>query len=210
MNTTKPRQRITGELARHAPFTAAGTLTGVIILVVIILTHVSSGVSSTVFSVLHPSHVVLSALATTGMYRLHGGKARWALLVGYGGSIGIATLSDIVLPYLGGTLVGAEMEFHVGFIEEWWLINPLALAGIAVGCWRPMTKFPHLGHVLLSTWASLFYLTGFGAANWLPLFAPVFLILFVAVWLPCCLSDIVFPLLFARGERQGVKLVGGH
>jgi len=26
--------------------------------------------------------------------------------------------------------------------------------------------------------------------------------LFLAVWLPCCVSDIVFPLLFVRGEPR--------
>jgi hypothetical protein len=28
---------------------------------------------------------------------------------------------------------------------------------------------------------------------------PVGAFLFLAVWIPCCTSDIVFPLLFARG-----------
>ena len=26
----------------------------------------------------------------------------------------------------------------------------------------------------------------------------VFLVLFIAVWLPCCVSDIIFPLLFVK------------
>ncbi|MEE9583677.1 MAG: hypothetical protein V3W01_03340, partial [Dehalococcoidales bacterium] len=63
---------------------------------------------------------------------------------------------------------------------------------------RPATKFPHFGHVLLSTWASLFYFTAFGVAEWIPLLPFIFLFLFFAVWLPCCVSDIVFPLLFTR------------
>jgi len=90
------------------------------------------------------------------------------------------------------------MEFHLPFIEKWWLVNPLALVGIAIGYLRPTTKIPHFGHVLLSTWASLFYFTAFGVAYWLPLLPAVFLFLFLAVWIPCCLSDIVFPLLFIR------------
>lgn len=124
-------------------------------------------------------------------------------MVGYTGSIGIATLSDVFMPYLGGVLFGAEMEFHVGFIEKWWLVNPMAFLGIAIAYWRPTTRLPHAGHVLLSTWASLFYLTAFGVvADWVPLLGFVFLILFVAVLLPCCLSDIIYPLLFVRGETD--------
>jgi hypothetical protein len=114
------------------------------------------------------------------------------------GSICIATLSDVVIPYLGGVLLTLKMEFHVGFIEKWWLVNPMALIGITIGYWKPTTKFPHAGHVLLSTWASLFYFTAFGMANWIPLLPFIFLILFLAVWIPCCTSDIVFPLLFTR------------
>jgi hypothetical protein len=202
---------ITRELVEHAPFTALGAILGIIIMVVVVLGALPANVSYAAFYASHPLHVVLSALVTTGMYRLHWGKARWALPIGYVGSVGIATMSDIILPYLGGILVGAEMEFHLGFIEEWWLVNPLALAGIALGYWRPVTRLPHAGHVLLSTWASLFYLTAFGltalfgAANWFLLLPLVFMILFVAVWVPCCLSDIIFPLLFVKEEEPSLE-----
>ena len=187
---------IASELKEHVPFTVFGAITGIVIMVIIVLANVSSGVSQTIFYTLHPLHVVFSALATTAMYRKYGSRRVWAvLLVGYFGSIGIATLSDAVLPYLGGTLLNLEIEFELPFIEEWWLINPAALIGIAIGYLRPTTKFPHYGHVLLSTWASLFYFTAFSAAQWIPLLPFIFLFLFLAVWLPCCISDIVFPLL---------------
>jgi hypothetical protein len=187
---------IASELKEHAPFTAFGAITGVIIMVLIVLADVSSGVSQTIFYTLHPLHVVFSALATTAMYRKYGSRRVWAvLLVGYFGSIGVATLSDAVLPYLGGTLLDLEIEFQLPFINEWMLISAAALTGIAIGYLRPATKFPHYGHVLLSTWASLFYFTAFSAAQWIPLLPLIFLFLFLAVWLPCCISDIVFPLL---------------
>ena len=83
-------------------------------------------------------------------------------------------------------------------IETWKVVNAAALIGIIIGYLRPTTKLPHLGHVLLSTWASLFYFTAFGVAHWLPLLPFIFLFLFLAVWLPVCISDIVFPLLFTR------------
>lgn len=194
--SSKMLRLIASELKEHAPFTAFGAITGIIIMVIIVLVDVSSGVSQTIFYTLHPLHVVFSALATTAMYRKYGSRRVWAvLLVGYFGSIGIATLSDAVLPYLGGVLLDLEIEFQLPFIEEWWLISAAALTGIAVGYLRPATKFPHYGHVLLSTWASLFYFTAFSAAQWIPLLPFIFLFLFLAVWLPCCISDIVFPIL---------------
>jgi len=192
-------RRIASEFARHAPFTALGAVTGIIIMVIIVFGNVPSSISQTTFYTLHPVHVILSALVTTALYKKYSNGKIWAaILIGYFGSIGIATISDAVIPYLGGTLLGVKMEFHLPFIEKWWLINPLALIGIAIGYLRPTTKFPHFGHVLLSTWASLFYFTAFGVAYWLPLLPAIFLFLFLAVWIPCCLSDIVFPLLFLR------------
>ena len=157
-------------------------------------------------------HVVLSALVTASIYRLHvcgsgphiKGKCNlWVLfIVGYVGSVGIATLSDSLIPYLGETLLDMpHRHAHIGFIEEWWLVNPLAIIGIAIAYKYPTTKFPHAGHVLVSTWASLFHIimaTG-KSLSWFSS-AAVFVFLFIAVWVPCCVSDIVFPMLFVKKE----------
>lgn len=190
------------ELKEHIPFTALGALTGIIIMVIVVFSNVPTNISNTIFYTLHPLHVLLSALVTTAMYVRYKKTKFWvAILIGWTGSIGIATISDAIIPYLGGSLLNARMEFHVPFIEEWW-INFLALGGIAIGYWKQTTKIPHFGHVLLSTWASLFYIVAFGTAEWIPLLPLIFLFLFLAVWLPCCLSDVIYPLLFLRKKTE--------
>ncbi len=198
--------RIANELKEHIPFTALGAVSGIIIMAIIALTNILpqvSQVSETIFYTLHPLHVVLSALATTAMYRKYGGSKIWAVvLVGYLGSIGVATISDSIIPYLGEALLDLPNRgLHIGFIEAWWLVNPAALLGIALSYWKPVTKFPHYGHVLISTWASLFHIImALGTVvNWILLLV-IFLFLFLAVWIPVCLSDIVFPLLFTKEE----------
>lgn len=196
-------KRIAIELGRHAPFTAAGAVSGIIIMSIVIFANVSSGISEAIFYTLHPAHIVLSAIVTTAMYKRYRRGRLWeAILIGYTASVGIATLHDSIVPYLAGTSLGIRMEFHIGFIEKWWLVNPLAFLGIAIGYLRPTTKLPHAAHILVSTWASLFYFTAFGAAKWLPLLPFIFLYLFVAVWLLCCFSDIVFPLLFLKVDEH--------
>jgi len=210
LETEAMLKRIAIELRSHVPFTAGGAATGIIFMVIIVLGNVPASISQTAFYTLHPIHVILSAMVTTAMYRRYGGKIWAAILIGYIGSIGIATLSDAVIPYLGAALLNVEIEFHIPFIEtekmpmmgiaKWQLINSAAAAGIILGHWKQVTKFPHYGHVLLSTWASLFYFTAFGVAQWIPLLGFVFLFLFLSVWIPCCLSDIVFPLLFTRKD----------
>jgi hypothetical protein len=124
------------------------------------------------------------------------------ILIGYTGTISIATLSDSIIPYLGEILLNLPNKgIHIGFIEKWWIVNPFAILGIAIAYFNPTTKFPHLGHVLLSTWASLFHIIMAlgGIINW-GLLITTFLFLFLAVWIPCCTSDIVFPLLFTKKE----------
>ena len=192
------------ELKHHIPFTLFGAVTGIIIMVIIVfgnfLPRVAE-VSSTVFYVLHPLHVVLSAIVTTSLYRKYGNGKIWAaILIGYLGSVGIATLSDSIIPFLGESLLNLpNAGIHIGFIEEWQIVNPAALFGIAIAIWKPVTRIPHSGHVLASTWASLFHtiMALETTVSGIELLI-IFIYLFLAVWLPCCLSDIIFPLLFAK------------
>ena len=195
-------RRIAGELGEHVPFTTFGAATGIIVMVIIVLTNILpqvNRVSYLIFYIMHPAHVVLSAVVTTAIYRKYSGDKVWvAVVIGYLGSIGIATLSDSIVPYLGEMLLDLPNKgIHIGFIEEWWIVNPAALVGIAIGYWWPNTKFPHSGHVLISTWASLFHnIMALGDTVNLITLLPIFFFLFLGVWLPCCLSDIIFPLLF--------------
>jgi len=197
-------RRIASELKHHVPFTALGAVSGIIIMAIIVRGNFLPQilpVSRNIFYVLHPTHVFLSALVTTTLYVKYRRPNIWmAILIGYTGSIGIATISDSIIPYLGETLLNLPYKaIHIGFIEEPLLTNPPAFLGIMIGYWKGTTKFPHFGHVLISTWASLFHvIMALGeTVSWIQLIV-IFLFLFLAVWLPCCISDIVFPLLFIR------------
>jgi hypothetical protein len=199
-------REIARQLRVHAPFTAFGAATGIVVVVLLVHFDVSSDKCTVLFWAFHPIHVLLSALVTTGMYRLHGKGGLWqTFLIGYFGSVGIATLSDCLIPFIGETLLNLPNKgIHFGVFEKWWLVNPLALGGIVIACLRPQTKFPHAGHVLLSTWASLFHMAMAGGMHMdTVMLMSIGAFLFLAVWIPCCTSDIVFPLLFAaHGARS--------
>ena len=194
------------ELKEHIPFAIFGASTGIIIMV--ILYYFPIKFSYNIFYTLHPFHVLLSAYTTAAMYKhntdnWHKNKIWIMILVGYFGSIGIATLSDSLIPYLGEVLLDLPNRgMHIGFIERWWLVNPLAFAGIIIAYFKQTTKIPHAGHVLLSTWASLFHIIMAlgGSIHW-SLFIVVFLFLFFSVWIPCCVSDIAFPLVFVKRKN---------
>lgn len=194
---------ILAELKSHAPFTAFGALTGIVLM--LLFRNVQEHTSHTLFYIFHPAHVVLSAVVTTAMFRLHTKKPHFliVLLIGYFGSVGIATVSDSLIPYVGEILLGLHAHSHIGFIEGWYIVNPAAILGILIGYLWPKTKFPHSGHVLLSTWASLFHIL-MALPGHLSVFTGIviFIFLFLAVWLPCCFSDIVFPLLFVSSATN--------
>ena len=202
-------KQIRKELKNHAPFTSFGAFTG--IMVMALFYQLPSHTSFTIFYILHPVHVLLSALVTSSIFKIHKHKSMKdgyilpaLLVIGYTGSIGIATVSDSIIPFLGEILLNLpKREIHIGFIEKWWLVNPLAFLGIAISYFRPATKFPHAGHVLLSTWASLFHMImALGENMNIIAYIGIFLFLFLAVWVPCCVSDIVFPLLFVKERSE--------
>ncbi len=99
-------KQIIKELKEHMPFTAFGAVTGIIL--IIFLQKLPSNLSYNIFYTLHPIHVFLSALVTASMYTFYKcgtnkGKCNMGILIfiGYVGSVGIATLSDSIIPYLG-------------------------------------------------------------------------------------------------------------
>ncbi|MHC4543590.1 MAG: hypothetical protein ACYTDW_08435 [Planctomycetota bacterium] len=229
MSVKEKAKHILAELKGHAPFTLLGAVLGIGFMLV--FRNISGGSRYTLFAIFHPAHVVLSAIVAASMFRLHAEKKRFVLVlaVGYFAAIGIATLSDIIIPHIGTELLGLniprhsqlhedettstdeehtveaeeheEHGLHLGFIEDWYIVNPAALLGIFIAYFLPRTKIPHAGHILISTWASSSYLLmtvqseiTIGAV------AGILATLFIATWVPCCVGDIIFPLLFVKSD----------
>ena len=204
--------RLVHEMQHHISFTIFGAFTGIVLIVILIfggfLSFVSS-VSEPVFYILHPAHIFLSAIVTTTIYLKYQKKNVWmAIFIGYIGSIGIATVSDSLIPYAGEMLLGLPNSgMQIGVIEEPLLTNPPAFIGIILAFWWGSTKLPHAGHVLISTWASLFHIImALGTTVTVVQMSGIFVFLFLAVWIPCCASDIWFPLVFSTQDRKRKQL----
>jgi hypothetical protein len=202
--------KIMHELKAHAPFTLFGALTGIVLMFV--FRNIPHEAVHNLFYVFHPLHICLSAVVTAAMYKRYLSNERpgikmflKVLAVGYAGSVTIGTLSDSLIPFWGETLLNMpHRHVHIGFVEKWWLINPLAIAAIIIAYNKPVTKFPHAGHVLVSTWASLFHMLMASDHTHSVPYLGIFIFLFLAVWIPCCFSDIVFPLLFVRDKNAAI------
>lgn len=221
------------ELKEHIPFTAMGAVGGVVFM--LLFRNIGQSASHTLFAIFHPSHVLLSAMVTAAMFKLHKKQTKlWVvIIVGYVGSVGIATLSDSIMPYIGEKALGLHIpahselhgehnhneelgiaeqhsdetekhssKLHLGFIEEWYLVNPAAALGILIAWWYPRTKITHAAHILISTWASASHILMTAESSiTIGIAMSMLVVLFLSVWIPCCMSDIVFPLLLT-GEPK--------
>lgn len=194
-------QRIKHELIEHYPFTLFATIIAIII-VLIIKTVLNKSIPDTVFHILHPAHLFVSAIVTAGIYSKYKKNLFKAILIGVSGSIVIGSLSDIILPWFGGLALGLKMSFHLPLIEEPFLIIATAMIGSVFGIITKITKMPHFIHVFLSVFASLFYIISF-STGLLPLqFLLATIIVFIAVLVPCCISDIIFPIIFSDSKSK--------
>lgn len=214
---SKRLMELRDELFEHLPFTVFSVAAGMAVLG--FMTYgamakdrelVERG-SRSLFHVFHPLHMLFSATATTAMFWRH--ERRWlkAIVIGVIGSLGVCGLSDIFLPYVSGFLLGVRMQLHVCIIEHPQLILPYVLVGLAVGfilspTTRKGTIFSHSAHVVVSSMASLLYLVSYGLHDWVSVGGLVLIYMVLAVMLPCCTSDIVFPLLLISEPADKAKM----
>ena len=202
----KKLKQIGAELIRHLPYSIFGVALGLIVMGFLTFIAILLGsegrlpvASQELFHVFHPTHILFSAVATTAMFLKH--EKRWmkAVVVGFFGSIMICGISDIFFPFFGGKILGQPMTSHICIIEHPGLILPFAFGGILAGLFvgqsiEHSTEYSHSAHVFISSVSSILYLTAYGLEDWPHMVGGVFIITILAVMLPCCASDIAFPL----------------
>lgn len=198
------------QLKKHLPFTALSSCVAIIIigfLSTIIGNVQLPQAGHKLFHIFHPLHILASATTTTAMYWMYRRKVINAIVLGILGPVIICSLSDIIFPYLGGRLLFIDMHFHLCVLEHPLILIPFLLIGVIIGFILPgvienSTLYSHSVHVILSTMASLVYLVSYGFTNWMNHIGVVFIIVVLAVLIPCCLSDIVFPLAFVKENKE--------
>lgn len=190
------------ELREHIPFTASASLSAVIIIALIFnFNSAFIGKISESFETIHGLHILVSAIVATAIFYKYKKNIPASIVVGILSSVIIGSLSDVILPYLGGELMGMNLGFHLPVFENPIIILGTALFGCILGLATKLTKLPHFLHIFLSTFASLFYLTLYAPVLTILSFIGIFFIVFIAVIIPCCASDIIFPLIFL-GEKH--------
>ncbi|MCK9567965.1 hypothetical protein M0R72_03340 [Candidatus Pacearchaeota archaeon] len=194
----KLKFEILKELKEHIPFTLAATLLSVIIMSFLLLKENFISYAVSMFYIFHPMHILFSSIVSTAIFYNHTKKIIPAIIVSIFVSLFIGTLSDSILPYFGSSLFGIPISFHLPALENPILIFGASLVGASFGVLIRKTKFPHFLHVFISVFASLLYIFAYSTNFSMLTIFLIFIITSVSVIIPCCLSDIVFPMIFQR------------
>lgn len=166
------------------------------------------------FHSFHFLHIVFAATGTLIAFFRFSSNVPRALFVGVFSTLTFCTLSDSVLPYLAGRLLGVEMEFHLCFVSELRNIVPFLIVGLINGLIMGKyhiarggfySVFSHFFHILVSSLAATFYIVSHGLTNWYHVIGMLFLFLVIAVVVPCTLSDVVVPMAAAKAGKKNER-----
>jgi hypothetical protein len=159
----------------------------------------------------HFLHILFAATGTMLTFRRYSKNLVLGVIVGFAVPALFCTVSDAFLPYLGGQMVGLKMHFHWCFLSHLDTVFPFLAIGVLNGLVMSSHASNlqlfyslafHFFHIFISSMASILYLVSFGFHNWWSHMGFVFVFLIAAVLLPCTLSDIVVPMLFARIKKS--------
>ncbi len=201
------------ELVCHLPFAVFSVALAMICLSFVSYLDANSGQSLAyrLFHNFHYLHIVFAATGTVLVFFKYSQRLIFGLFVGLLVPACFCTVSDAFLPYLGGKFVGLDMHFHWCFVSHLDVVLPFLLAGCING-WA-MSSHPssrklfysitfHFVHIFVSSMAAMLYLMSFGFYDWWERMGFVFVFLVLAVLVPCTMSDIVIPMLFARVKSK--------
>jgi hypothetical protein len=209
---------ITSEVICHFPYAVFSVAFGLAVLSIIsflslcnIDTQTMCRGAHMLFHSFHFMHIVFAATGTLITFFRFSKNILKGLIVGALTASFFCTMSDSILPYIGGRILGVDMHFHLCFFTELDKVLPFLFVGLLNG--YIMSKhhaskqsfystFSHFFHILVSSFASIFYLVAHGFIHWWASIGFVFLFLIIAVVIPCTFSDVVVPMFFAKADKK--------
>lgn len=194
------------ELLCHFPYAVVAVVLSLALLSLLGYGSPDKGSASELFGIFHTFHFMHIIFAATGVvvaYRRYAKDMLGALIVGTVVPLVFCTLSDAIMPYLGGRMCGLDMRFHWCLTDHFSTIMLFLFIGVINGYVVSVHKeetglfsshMSHFIHIFISAFASALYLVASGFTAWSAHIGFVFLYLLVAVLVPCTLADVVVPL----------------
>ncbi|MCL5436766.1 MAG: hypothetical protein M1549_02740 [Candidatus Dependentiae bacterium] len=207
------------ELMCHVPYAAISIAIGFVFLSIInffgqaslSLEAMHSGYH-VLFHAFHYLHVVVAVAGAIITFSRFSDRVGIGILVACLVSPLFCIFSDVILPSFAGRLLGFAMPMHICLLNARDALNWYAflLVGLGMGAallrnnqsLKTFSLTFHFFHILISSMASMFYMVAHGLDCWYDIMGGIFLLLFVAVVVPCTLSDVVVPFCCARWARR--------
>jgi hypothetical protein len=173
-------------LLRSAAAAASVAAVAVVALLVHEALRIPASAAETLFVIVHPLHVLVGSLTIVRMLVRDVRMTKLpAAMIGYPLAIVIVTITDSLLPFLAELLLALpSRHVHYGFVEYWWIVHPLAAAGILIGLRAPRVQLPRPAILAASALPPLYDMM---MAMWRPLDAvsviTVFVFVAASVWL---------------------------
>lgn len=159
------------------------------------------------FHSFHFTHILFAASGAMVTFYRYSKNIVAGVIAGVVTSIVFCTLSDILLPYFAGRLLGVSMDLHICFKSELSNILPFLFVGVINGLIISRGKEEHVEqhsislhffHTFISAMAAIFYCIGHGLPDFYQYFGVFFVLMLITIVIPCTLSDVVMPILWAR------------
>lgn len=209
---------ISDELITHFPYAILSLALGMIILSFLSFFAYIPGnelvlqlSGHMLFHCFHFLHIVFAATGSLITFFRFSKNVPFGIVVSAISSTFFCILSDILMPYVAGQMLGVHMHFHICFISELKNVLPFLFVGILNGlfmskhCSSKQTVYSlgsHFAHIFVSSMASLLYVVSHGLTHWYIVMGPLFILLLIAVLVPCTLSDLIVPLWCAQIKEK--------
>lgn len=167
--------------------------------------------SHVLFHTFHFMHIVFAAAGAMLTYFRYSKKIIEGIIISSLSTMVFCILSDILLPYAAGWILGVNMHLHICFFSDWHNVVPFLAIGMLTG-WllaqhgesshSAYSLNSHFAHIFVSSFASIMYMVSHGFSAWEQYMGAIFFLLIFAVVVPCTMSDVVVPLYFARSGKH--------
>ena len=193
------------EISSHLPYAIVSVTLSIIALSIWVSNGLSQEHAHKYFHGFHFLHLLFSGIGVVLIFRKYSKSIPVGILTGFSVPAVFCTLSDSILPFLGGKYLGLDMHYHICFWDHITTVIPFLSAGVLIGfvisSYSGKRLFysagSHFSHILISSMASILYFYSYGFVNLFSHMGFVFIYLICAVLIPCSLADIVVPMTFA-------------
>lgn len=197
------------EFLCHFPYAILSVALSLVVmgLLTYIVPEPDAAKSHSLFHTFHFMHLLFAGMGVAISFRRYSHSVIGFILSGTIIPMVFCTLSDAIIPYWGAALMGLHVHFHWCFVSHISTVLPFLLVGLVNGYILSLDKATrhtyhstssHFFHIFLSSLAASFYLMSFGMTSEWTQLGGLFVLLLVAVVVPCTLSDLVVPFLAAK------------